>query len=126
MGFKPHGYNSASPYLIVDGARETIRFLEQVFDAVELRSYPAEDGGIMHAEVRIDDSVIMLADAVQDWPAVEAMVHVYVKDVDETYRRALDAGATSIQEPQVKDDPDRRAGVRDKVGTTWFMATTVD
>lgn len=126
MVFKPHGYNPASPYLIVDGARETIRFLEQVFDAVVLQSYPAEDGGIMHAEVRIDDSVIMLADAVQDWPAVEAMVHVYVEDVDSIYQRALDAGATPIQEPQVKDDPDRRAGVSDNLGTTWFLATRVD
>lgn len=123
MSYKPEGYNSASPYLIVDGAQETIRFLQRVFDAVELQNYPAESGGVMHAEVRIDDSVIMLADAVEDWPAIQAMVHVYVEDVDRTYRRALDAGATSIQEPQKKDDPDRRAGVKDNIGTAWFMAT---
>lgn len=125
MGFKPEGYNSVSPYLIVDGAQETILFLKQVFDAVELQSHVRESGGIMHAEVQIDDSVIMLADAVEDWPAIPAMVHVYVKDVDATYRRALDAGATSVQEPQKKEDPDRRAGVKDSMGTTWFMATRV-
>lgn len=79
----------------------------------------------MHAEVRIDDTVVMLADATADWPPVPSYVHVYVPDVDATYRRALEAGATSVQEPVQKDDEDRRGGVRDAGGTTWWIATRV-
>ena len=84
------------------------------------------DGRIVHAEVRIDDTVIMVADSLDGWPAVPANVHVYVPDVDATYRRAIDAGATSIQEPAKKDDADRRSGVKDANGTSWWIATKID
>ena len=122
---KPDGYPSVSPYLIVGGAAGTIDFLKQAFGAVELRRFPAEDGGIRHAEVRIDDSVVMLADGVEGWPPVPSHVHVYVPDVDDTYRRALAAGAESVQEPMQKGDEDRRGGVKDSGGTTWWIATRV-
>jgi uncharacterized glyoxalase superfamily protein PhnB len=125
-GHKPADYTTVSPYLIVDGASRTIEFLAAVFDAVELRRFPDSDGKLMHAEVRIDDSVVMLADATADWPPVPSYVHVYVPDVDATYKRALDAGATSVQEPVQKGDEDRRGGVRDAGGTTWWIATRVD
>ena len=75
--------------------------------------------------MRIDDSVIMLTDGNAEWPPIAANVHVYVSDVDETYRRALAAGATSVQEPVQKDDEDKRGGVRDPGGTTWWIATRV-
>lgn len=125
--FKPDGYTSAAPYLLVDGAQGTIDFLKQVFGAEELRTYAAEDGRMMHAEVRIDDTVVMLADD----PSPESgprggMVHVYVPDVDAVYRKALDAGAESVQEPVKKDDPDRRGGFRDAGGTTWWVGTKVE
>jgi uncharacterized glyoxalase superfamily protein PhnB len=120
---KPEGYTSVAPYLIVDGADRTIQFLARVFDAVELRRFASPDGGVMHAEVRIDDTVVMLADGGPGWPPVPSHVHVYVRDVDATYRRALDAGATSVQEPVRKDDPDKRGGVKDAGGTTWWIAT---
>ena len=122
---KPGGYSSVSPYLIVDGADDTIAFLVKVFGAVELRRFSAPDGQLVHAEVRIDDTVVMLADAVPQWPAVPAHVHVYVPDVDATYRRALEVGATSVQEPVKKEDEDKRGGVKDAGGTTWWIATRV-
>ena len=121
--YKPDGYTSVSPYLIVDGAARTIAFLVKAFGAVELRTFPAPDGRLHHAEVRIDDTVVMLADAMEGWPATEAHVHVYVRDVDHTYRLALEAGATSVQEPVRKEDPDRRGGIRDAGGTTWWIGT---
>lgn len=124
--YKPQGYSTVSPYLIVNGASQTIDFLVRVFDAVELRRFPNETGKIMHAEVRIDDTVVMLADGGGEWPPIPANVHVYVADVDATYRRALEAGATSVQEPVKKDDEDRRGGVRDAGGTTWWIATKVE
>lgn len=124
--YKPDGYTSVSPYLVVDGAAGTIEFLTRVFDAVELRRFPDPEGKLMHAEVRIDDTVVMLADSTADWPPVPSYVHVYVPDVDATYRRALEAGAVSVQEPVKKDDEDKRGGVKDAGGTTWWIATKVE
>jgi PhnB protein len=123
--YKPAGYNSASPYLVVAGASDTIDFLARVFGAVELRRFPDAEGRLLHAEVRIDDTVVMIADGNDAWPPVPSYVHVYVSDVDETYRRALEAGAASVQEPVKKEDEDKRGGVRDAGGTTWWIATRV-
>lgn len=125
MSHKPEGYTSVAPYLMVDGAARTIDFLVRVFGAEELRRFDAPDGGVMHAEVRIDDTVVMLTDGGGDWPPIPANVHVYVPDVDDVHRRALEAGAVSVQEPVKKDDEDRRGGVRDAGGTTWWIATRV-
>jgi PhnB protein len=126
--YKPEGYSSVSPYLIVDGASRTIDFLVRTFDAIELRRFLHTSGQIMHAEVRVDDTVIMLADGdpSRNWPPLPASVHIYVPDVDATYHRAIEAGATSVQEPVKQDDADRRGGVRDAGGTTWWIATTVE
>ncbi len=92
--YKPTGYNTVSPYLIVTDADATLEFLKRIFSAVELRRFPNDDGKLMHAEVRIDDTVLMLVDeAPPDWPSIASNVHVYVEDVDAAFRRALDAGA---------------------------------
>ena len=123
--YKPKTYNSVSPYLIVSDAADTIEFLSQVFGAVELCRFPGDDGRLMHAEVRLDDTVIMLGDSAEGWPPVPSHVHVYVPDVDAAYQRALEAGATSVQEPVKKDDDDKRGGVKDTGGTTWWIATKV-
>lgn len=125
MNHKPDGYTSVSPYLIVEGADATIAFLKQAFDAVELRRFPDEQGRLMHSEVRIADTVVMIADSAPSWPAIPSYVHVYVEDVDATYRRALAAGATPVQEPVRKGDEDKRGGVKDAGGTTWWIATRV-
>lgn len=122
---KPQGYPTVSPYLIVNGAARTIQFMLDVFDAVELRRFPHADGRLMHAEVRLDDSVIMLADPAPEWPPTGGQLHVYVRDVDATYRRALAAGGTSVQEPVKKADEDKRGGVKDPGGTTYWIATRV-
>jgi uncharacterized glyoxalase superfamily protein PhnB len=124
--YKPEGYTSVAPYLIVDGAARTIDFLTKVFGATALRRHDAPDGGIMHAEVRIDDTVVMLADGGEGWPPIPSHVHVYVKDVDATYRKALAAGATSVQEPIKKGDQDKRGGVRDAGGVTWWIGTQME
>lgn len=123
---KPRGYTTVSPYLIVNGASRTIDFLVRAFDAVELRRFADRSGKVMHAEVRIDDSVVMIADGGEGWPAIPSHVHVYVPEVDATYQRALAAGATSVQEPVKKDDADKRGGVKDSGGTTWWIATKME
>jgi PhnB protein len=121
--WKPEQYSTVSPYLIVDGAARTIDFLTGVFGASELRRFPAPDGKVLHAEVRIGDSVVMIADGSEGWPPIGAHVHVYVEDVDAVHRRAVEAGAESIQEPVRKEDEDRRGGIKDPGGTTWWIAT---
>lgn len=124
MGYRPEGYNAVSPYLVVAGAEREMAFLEEVFGAERLRRYDKEDGSIMHAEVRVGDTVVMLGDAADEWPAVPCHLHVYVEDVDTVYRKALEAGATSVREPlQRSADDDRRGGVMSPGGTTWWIAT---
>ena len=74
--FKPQDYSTVSPYLIVDGANAAIGFLETVFGAVALRRFANEAGKLLHSEVRLDDTVLMIADSVDGWPAVPSHVHV--------------------------------------------------
>jgi uncharacterized glyoxalase superfamily protein PhnB len=125
QSYKPQGYSSVSAYVMADGAQRVINFLIDTFDATELRRYDNSDGSIMHAEVKIGDTVVMLADGGEGYPAFPVWLHVYVPDVDAIYQRALDAGGVSVQEPVQKDDPDRRAGVKDPAGNTWWIATQV-
>jgi uncharacterized glyoxalase superfamily protein PhnB len=123
--YKPIGYSTVSPYLIVDGAAGTIEFLSNVFGAVELRRFPDDSGKLIHSEVRLDDTVIMIADGGEGLSSIPAHVHLYVQDVDAAYSRALAAGAIAVQEPVQKEDEDKRGGVKDPGGTTWWIATKV-
>ncbi|MGJ8618633.1 MAG: VOC family protein [Sulfitobacter sp.] len=118
--YKPKGYTSAAPYLIVKDARATLAFLKAVFDASELRVIPCKnDDGIMHAEARIDDTVIMIGE-MPNGP--DANIHVYVADPETTFQRALNHGGTEIQPLTDSGDGDLRGGVKDGDGTTWWIA----
>ena len=119
----PPGYPTVSPYFIVSDARATLAFLRDLFGGEVLRTHADDEGRVRHAEVRIDDSVVMLADAAPEWPPQPAHAHVYVADVDATYAKALELGAESVQEPVRKDDPDKRGGVKGRGGVTWWIAT---
>ena len=122
---KPEGYSTVSPYLIVDGAQRVIDFLVRAFDAEPMRRFEDEHGRLMHAEVRIEDTVVMLGDSAPEWPPQPAHLHLYVRDADASYRRALEAGGVSVQAPVQKDDADKRGGVKDPGGNTWWVATQV-
>lgn len=78
-----------------------------------------------HAEVRIDDTVVMLADPAPGYPARPHDVHLYVPDVDAVFARAKALGAKVVQEPMQKGDEDRRGGFTDAGGTTWWVATQI-
>ena len=124
--YKPQGYPSVSAYVVADGAQDVIGFLIGSFDARQTRRYDTPDGSIMHAEVLIDDTVVMVTDGGDDNPAFPVWLHVYVPDVDASYRRALEAGGLSVDEPKQREgDPDRRGGVKDPAGNTWWIATQV-
>jgi uncharacterized glyoxalase superfamily protein PhnB len=120
-GYKPDGYNAVSPYLLVKDVRAMLDFLSHAFGATELRRQVDADGAIRHAEVRIDDSILMMGFR----PGAEliASVHVYVEDVDRVYARALDEGATSLSEPRDQPYGDRTAGVQDVQGNYWWIGT---
>ena len=124
--WKPSGYNSVSPYLVTKNAQEVIDFLCATLDAIPLRRHENEDGSVLHAEVRIDDTVVMIGEAPDGWEAVPCHIHIYVPDVDATYALALENGGESVQAPLKKDDPDRRAAVKGPGGSTWWFGTQVD
>lgn len=123
----PEGYHSVTPYLVVQGAAQLIEFMKEALGAEETFRMPTPSGGIGHAEVKIGDSMVMLGDASgAENPPMPAILHVYVEDVDARYKRALQAGATSVREPADQFYGDRSAGVKDKFGNQWWLATHVE
>ncbi len=113
----------AEPHLRVQGAAELIDFLKRAFGAKETARHAAPDGTISHAEVTIGDSVIGTGDATDEFEPMPTALHLYVKDADAVYRRALRAGAISTQKPTDQDYGDREAGVKDPFGNNWYIAT---
>ena len=119
------GFHTITPYVIVEKAEELIDFVKQAFGAEELFRGTGTAGGI-HAEVKIDDSILMMgggggADLRKYWTPTG--LHLYVKDADAVYQRALDAGATSLGGPVDQPYGDREAGVKDPSGNHWYIAT---
>src|SRR5437763_7461144 len=102
------------PYFVVNGASEMIEFLQQAFGADEEGRVAAPGGRIMHADVRIGDSLVELGDASDQYPAMQFGIHLYVPDADAVYRSALAAGATSMREPVDQFYGDREATVKDR------------
>jgi PhnB protein len=122
--WKPENYNSVSVYIVAENAQQVLDFLKNTFDAAPLRRFDSPDSKIMHAEVRIDDTVVMIANAGGAYPAFPVWLHVYVPDAQATYKKALAAGGVSVQEPVHKpSDPDLRGGVKDPCGNTWWIST---
>ena len=122
--FKPTGYNSVSPYFIVDGAQQLMDLLKGLFNAKELRRYDMPDGTIMHAEMQIDDSVIMLGNSSEQYPPITLVMHVYVPNIDEVFEKAITLGCVAIEAPKQKEgDPDRRGTFKDFAGNLWSIGT---
>lgn len=120
---KPAAHNAVSPYLLVRSGADMLAFLKTTFDAVELYKQALPDGTVKHAEVRIDDSVIMMGERPDGSDRVCCSTHVYVPDVDVAYQRAMAAGATSIAAPRDQPYGDRSSGVRDPEGNIWWIGT---
>jgi PhnB protein len=120
----PEGHHTVTPYILVQGAEKLIDFMKKAFDAKESERYSMPDGSIGHAEVKIGDSVIMVSDAQgEEYKPIAAGIHLYVEDCDVTYKHALEAGATSVSEPQDQFYGDRSSGVNDQFGNKWWIAT---
>jgi uncharacterized glyoxalase superfamily protein PhnB len=120
----PDGYHTVTPYLVVDGVDKVVAFAKQAFGAKE--PFPAmkrPDGSIGHAEIQVGDSKIMLGGTMPGYPAMPAMLYLYVEDCDAWYKRAIAAGATSVMEPADQFYGDRNCGVKDVAGNQWWFAT---
>jgi PhnB protein len=124
--FKPTDYNSVSPYFIVNGAQQLVAMLKHVFNGKEKRRFDTPDGKIMHIEVQLDDSIIMIADSTDKYPPNQFLVHVYVPNVDDTFNKAISYGCIAVEQPTQKDgDPDRRGSFKDFAGNNWSVGTQV-
>ncbi|MGH9380435.1 MAG: VOC family protein [Thermoanaerobaculia bacterium] len=121
----PDGYHTVTPYLLVEDAPGILSFIERAFGGKVLSRHLAPDGRVAHAEVQIGDSRVMLSEAREEWPAMPAMLHLYVEDVDAVYGQAVEAGGTSIREPEDMSYGDRSGGVRDAAGNQWWIATHI-
>nr|MBI1231916.1 VOC family protein [Cytophagales bacterium] len=122
--FKPDTYNSASPYFIINGAQRLIDLLDAIFGIEVFRKYTREDQSIMHAEVRLDDSILMIGDSGESFTPNTYWMHVYVPDVQHTYVKALEAGCLPVEEPKQREgDSDVRGTFRDFAGNNWSIAT---
>ena len=122
----PEGFHNVTPYLVVREVPKLLDFLKQVFKAQEIMRMPTPDGTIMHAEVRIGDSPIMMGEARGEHKPMPGSIYLYVDDTDATYQRALQAGGTSLMEPANQFYGDRGASVVDPVGNHWFIATHIE
>jgi PhnB protein len=130
----PEGYHSLTPYLFIRGAAEAIDFYKKAFNAIELFRLPGPQGKIGHAEIKIGDSAIMLAD---ENPQTHArspktvggcpfLLHLYVKDVDALFAQAIAAGAKITSPIENKFYGDRSGGLEDPFGFSWYLATHVE
>lgn len=122
--YKPNNYNSLSPYLIVDNAQKLVDLLKAVFNATELRRFDRNDGKIAHIELQLDDTVVMISDSTESYPANKAMLHIYVPDVFKTFDTAIKNGCEIIEKPINKDgDPDTRGSFYDYARNYWAVST---
>jgi uncharacterized glyoxalase superfamily protein PhnB len=123
---KPEGYHTVTPLLSVRDAAKLIEFLKKAFDAVEVYHFNSSDGKIMHAEMKIGDSVVMLGEARKESPPTPVSLYLYVDDVDATCQKAVDAGGKTVLAPEDMFWGDRVATVRDFAGNSWWIATHVE
>jgi PhnB protein len=121
----PEGYNTVMPYLIVENGLGLIQFLKDVFGATEKEIHYTDDGKLMHGEVIINnDSCIMISETTDKWKVQNAGMYINVANADETYKKALEAGASSIMQPA--DQPyGRSCGVTDPHGNVWWITSAL-
>jgi len=122
----PDGYTAVTPYLIVKDVDKLLQFMKTAFDAQVKEEHRMPDGSVAHADVIIGASHVMMGQAGGRWPEKLGSILLYVPDADASYRRALDAGATSVYEVTTHFYGDRSGGVEDPTGVTWWISTHVE
>jgi PhnB protein len=121
----PEGLRTVTPYLHASGSDKLIEFLKEAFTAEELGVYRSEDGTVLHAKIRIGESVIEMGESHGQWQPMPMGFHFHVPNTDAIYARALEAGAKALYPPEDKPYGERSAGVLDPAGNSWFIATAL-
>lgn len=128
----PDGYHTATPYLIVQGAAQALDYYKRAFGAIETMRLPGpSEGTVGHAEIRIGDSMLMIADEFPEMGARGPMalggspisIVLYVEDVDAVFRQAIAAGGTEVRAVKDQFYGDRSGAVTDPFGHTWYIST---
>ncbi len=123
---QPSNYHTVTPYLLVSAIEPQIDFLKAALGAETSEAIKGSDDQLVHAEVRIGDSTVMIGRAQGEQAPLPCMLYVYVKDVDASYHKALAAGARSVKEPTDAFYGDRSAGVADLHDNQWWIASQVE
>jgi PhnB protein len=128
VNFQPEGAHTITPYLTLKDAPSFIKFVSSVFGAIETERVTRTDGSIMHAEVRIGDSTIMISEACDEMGMGEkpASLYLYVENADSVFHKAVEAGATPFMEPADMFWGDRFSNVKDKWGNDWSISTHIE
>lgn len=114
------------PYLIIEGVNDIVAFLEKSFDAKKLIQKMREDGSVMHVEMQIGDSIIMMGEPIAEFGPMPANIFLTVDDCDKRYQKALDAGGVSVMEvTDMAHAGERYGGVKDTAGNVWWISTPI-
>lgn len=127
-------YRTVTPYLSISSAKDAIEFYKLAFGATEIFRLNTPTGDIAHAEIKIGDSAIMLAEPCEDSPMPSpdtlggstVAVHLYVEDVDAMFEQAIDAGALDIKSVEDQFYGDRMGTLKDPFGHIWFVSTHIE
>ena len=118
-------YRTVNPYLMADDADAELRFLEAAFGGRTTTAARDDDGRLLHAEVVIGDSVVMVAQTTERWPATRSSLYLWIEDVDATFLQAKAAGGRVESEPADMPYGHRHGGIVDPNGNTWWIAAPV-
>jgi len=133
--YKPDGYHTATPYLIVKDAAGAIEFYKKAFGATELERIADAGGKIRHAEIKIGDSPFMMTEETPSFPdylspesrgGTPVHIYLYVEDVDRVQAQAIAAGAKELMPVKDQFYGDRSGGVTDPFGHVWYIATRIE
>ena len=122
----PDTYHTVTPYLVVKGASQLVDFITRAFGAREVHLMKGTNCEVLHGDFTIGDSHQMLGEANGPWTPQPSAIYLYLPDCDATYKQALAAGGTSVQEPKTQFYGDRHGAVKDPCGNTWWIATHVE
>lgn len=120
------GFHTVTPYLFTVGTARLIEFISAAFNADLMYRKDRPDGAVMHAELRIGNSMVMVGEASGEFGPMPTSIYLYVPDCDTIYRQAIQAGGTSVFDIRTLPNGERYGGVKDPFGNIWWVATHVE
>lgn len=122
----PEGFHTITPYFLIKDAPAFMDFMHKAFNAIEVFTFKDNEGTIRHAQMKVGDSIFMLSEAQANYPIKNAMIYLYVNDVDSAYQQAVNAGGKSILPPKDQFYGDRSGCVEDGFGNQWWIASRTE